>query len=85
VGVQIFFSETGAISYGHRGDMLIGVVPNLVCGVWLFLNVEKHGLNKWLWRLFGIGAHLFSVILFFIERTYNQALNNRTAATQLGD
>ena len=61
----LFFSENGSLSFGYRLDFLASHLGAIICAVWLFLNSSKHGLNKWLWAIFGLGAHLFAIVLYF--------------------
>ena len=75
ISFQLFFSETGAISYGHRTDMILRVLPNIVCGGWLFFATKGKGLNVCIWTLFGFVAELFVVVLYFINKAYNQNAN----------
>ena len=70
----LLFSETGGISFGHRLDFLVRHLSTIICGVWLFVRSPKHGLNKWLWGLFGLGAHLFAIVLYFGYVAFNQAI-----------
>ncbi|MDX1669602.1 MAG: hypothetical protein R3194_09305 [Limnobacter sp.] len=73
VTVALLFTGTGSISFGHRVDFLLSNLGAIVCCIWLFFNSEKQNLNKWLWGIFGLGAHLFAVVLFFIV-AFNQSL-----------
>ena len=72
VSGALFFSENGGLTFGYRLDFLASHLGALICGVWLFTNSSKHGLNKWLWGIFGLGAHLFAVALYFLYTEFNK-------------
>ena len=76
ISVAIFFSESGGVSFGYRMDIFLSILSHLICGIWLFINSPKHELNKWLWGIFGLGAHLFAIVLYFTYVAFNQSLNS---------
>ncbi len=65
ISASLLFSDNGVVSYGHRIDFLLTHANTFVCGVWLYIHSAKHGLNRWLWGLFGLGASLFAIVLYF--------------------
>lgn len=71
----LFFSETGSMSFGYLLDFLVSHLGTIICSTWLFVNSSKHGLNKWLWGIFGLGAHLFAIILYFGYIAFNKLTN----------
>lgn len=73
---SLLLSETGGISFGHRIDLFASHLDNFICGAWLFVHCHKHGLNKWLWALFGIGANLFAIVLYFGYVAFNKAISD---------
>lgn len=74
ISLTLYFSETGGID----GDLyfLLSNLNLVICSVWLFINSPKHDLNKWLWGVFGLGAHLFAIVLYFGYVASNQSLNS---------
>ena len=72
VSGELFFSENGSVTFGLRLNFLASHLGALICGVWLFVNSSKNGLNKWLWAAFGLGAHLFAVVLYFGYKASNK-------------
>ncbi|MDD3482502.1 hypothetical protein [Azovibrio restrictus] len=79
MGVLLFFSDTGSVSLGYRADFLFSILGYVICGIWLFLNAPKHGLNKWLWGAFGLGGHLFAILLYFGNMAFNKSLNSQAS------
>ncbi|KPK38981.1 MAG: hypothetical protein AMJ69_06950 [Gammaproteobacteria bacterium SG8_47] len=77
VSVALFLSEDGSVSLGYRADFALSALSYVVCGLWLFVNGPKHNLNRWLWGIFGLGAHLFAVLLYFAYVAFNQATTGR--------
>lgn len=75
VSVGLFLSDDGSISFGHKLDFLLTSLSWIICGIWLFINTPKHDLNKWLWGIFGLGAHLFAIVLYFGYVAFNKSLN----------
>ncbi len=76
ISFTLYFSETGSVD----GNLYF-ILSNLnlvICGVWLFINSPKHNLNKWLWGIFGLGAHLFAIVLYFGYVAFNQSLKHET-------
>jgi hypothetical protein len=68
----LFFSENGSVSFGYRLDFLASHLGAIICSGWLFINGSKQGLNKWLWGIFGLGAHLFAIVLYFGYMAFNK-------------
>ena len=75
VSVGLFLSDDGSISFGYRLDFLLTSLSLIICWIWLFINTPKHCLNKWLWGNFGLGAHLFAIVLYFGYVAFNKSLN----------
>jgi hypothetical protein len=69
---SLLFSERGSVSFGFQLDFLASHVAAFICAIWLFLNSRKHGLNRWLWGIFGLGSHLFGVVLYFGYVAFNK-------------
>ncbi len=65
VSGALAFSDGGFVDYGSRMNFFVSHLSALICGGWLFMNSPKHGLHRWLWAAFGLGAHLFAILLFF--------------------
>ena len=79
ISIALFFSESGSVSFGYRVDFVLSSLGYFVCGIWLFINSPRHNLNKWLWGIFGLGVHLFAVVLYFIYVAFNKSLKEGTA------
>jgi hypothetical protein len=77
ISSSIFLSDTGSITFGYRLDFLSSHLSSIICSVWLFIFSSRHDLNKWLWGIFGLGANLFAIVIYFVYVSFNELRENK--------
>ena len=59
---------------------LATVVPtlalNLAIGIWMFFFTRKHNTKSFVWLLLGMTCGLFSPVLYFSFKTYEEVTNS---------
>jgi hypothetical protein len=60
---QAFIDATNSI--GWLG-VVVHVLTNLICGIWLLFDSKEEKLSHWVWFLFGIVFGVDSIILFYL-------------------